>query len=961
LVDASGSNGSEITGTEISDNNLTGSTGVDVSGSTDAVVEDTTVSGNDVTDSTLVDASGSKGTEIKDTEISDNDMSGSTGVDVSGSTDAVVEDTVISGNDVTDSTLVDASGSNGSEVTGTEISDNNLTDSTGVDVSGSSDAVVANTTISDNDVTGGTLVDASDSTGADIKDTEVTGNSLDDVTGIDVSGSTGAVVDDSVFEDNVPVTGSTLVDASGSNDAVIKDTAIKGNDITNSTLVDASGSTNVDIGPTEISNNTLINDTCIDVSDSINPNVHDTVIKDNVPVTGSTLIDASGSSDPVINGTTVSGNDMSNSTGVDVSNSTDAVVEDTTVSDNNVTGGTLVDASNSTDVDIGPTEISGNDMSGSTGIDVSNSSDAVVEDTVFADNDIEDCILIDAEDSTDGTINNITLDHNDMTDVMGINSIDAVNLNVSNVHMSGNVYGVDVLVSVDDVSVGEDAVVNVDVISSFIPMSGEALVIDGNVTVTVDGKDYTASLVDGKASVPIKGLKAGEYNVTADYLGSETSKPATGNGSFVVSKVADYPMGVENTTVIQGSDLIVDLPDDATGNVSVSIGDKVITAPVKDGKAVISTVGVDAGDYPVSVSYSGDDKYTAKNITDNVSVVGGIVVSAPDVTKYYHGPERFVVSVSDYAGRPVAGMGVSITINGVTYSRVTNANGTASLAINLEAGVYNTTVVVDGVETRFAVVNVLSTILTDDLVKMFHNGTQFWATFLDSNGNLLTNGTAVSYNIHGVNYTHHVRDGRDKLNINLDPGEYIITATNLVTGEMRSNTIKVLPLIESSDLVKYYRNATQFVVRLYSPDGSVAEAGAAVTFNINGVFYTRYADADGYAKLNINLEPGTYAIITTEYLDCKVGNSVKVLPTLLASDLTKKYGSGDQFVATVLDGQGRPYAGQTVTFNIHGIFYSRVTDSEGHAKLNINLQAGKYIVTSTYNGYNVSNTITVTA
>ena len=71
------------------------------------------------------------------------------------------------------------------------------------------------------------------------------------------------------------------------------------------------------------------------------------------------------------------------------------------------------------------------------------------------------------------------------------------------------------------------------------------------------------------------------------------------------------------------------------------------------------------------------------------------------------------------------------------------------------------------------------------------------------------------------------------------------------------------------------------------------------------------------------------------------------------------YRDGTQFKATLLDGQGKFFAGQNITFNVNGVFYTRLTDSEGVAKLNINLQSGKYIITSTYNGCNVANTITI--
>jgi len=71
------------------------------------------------------------------------------------------------------------------------------------------------------------------------------------------------------------------------------------------------------------------------------------------------------------------------------------------------------------------------------------------------------------------------------------------------------------------------------------------------------------------------------------------------------------------------------------------------------------------------------------------------------------------------------------------------------------------------------------------------------------------------------------------------------------------------------------------------------------------------------------------------------------------------YKDGSKFNATLVDGQGNPYAGQSVTFNINGVFYQRTTDENGVARLNINLMAGEYIITSTYNGNNIANKITI--
>ena len=493
---------------------------------------------------------------------------------------------------------------------------------------------------------------------------------------------------------------------------------------------------------------------------------------------------------------------------------------------------------------------------------------------------------------------------------------------------------------------------------------------DASGNVTVGG--VTVPVVNGSASVPVSGLAVGNTTLPVVYSGDDKYNSAEANVTVTVDPKEEPVPSKENATidivadeVIEGENttISVTLPEDASGNVTAVVDGKTYVAPVVNGTATISVPDLAAGDYTVPVTYSGDDKYnpTTKDVAVKVDEDTSEIVSAPDVVKYFKGSERFVVSVTDSKGNPIANRSVSITINGVTYGRTTDENGNASIALGLPSGEYDVTVAV-GNDTINSKVTVLTTVNGTDVVKVFRNGTQYYATFRDSEGNYLKEGTTVRFNINGVMYDRQVAEnGLARLNINLEAGDYIITAINPETGEMSSNNITVISrLIENRDITKYYRNATQYNVKVIGDDGNPVGAGESVTFNINGVFYTRQTNESGIVKLNINLEPGDY-IITAEYKECRVSNDIHVLPVLTASDLTKTYGTSDQFVATLVDGQGNPYSEQRVQFNINGVFYYRYTDSEGHAKLNINLMPGGYIITSSYNGCNIANTVKVNA
>ncbi|WP_407432341.1 Ig-like domain repeat protein, partial [Methanobrevibacter sp.] len=492
-----------------------------------------------------------------------------------------------------------------------------------------------------------------------------------------------------------------------------------------------------------------------------------------------------------------------------------------------------------------------------------------------------------------------------------------------------------------DMEVGNEA----DPVVSLMPSNA------GNLSFVVS--DESVILVNSQGIVTAVG--EGNATVTVSFRGNDKYLPSNATITVTVSKVEFEPqIAMDNNT------LTVTVPENATGNVTLTVGNETLVAPIENCVATFDLSDVPAGDYNATVSYPGDDKYTGFDIVYPISIENDFIITAEDLTKYYHGPERFTVNLTDSKGNPIANANISISINGKNYTRTTDDKGQAFLAINLNAGEYPVVVTYNSTSVD-ATVTVLPTVNGTDIIKVFRNGTQYYATFRDSLGNYLPEGTTVRFNIHGVMYDRKVSGdkGLAKLNINLNAGEYVITAMNPVTGDMTANNITVLSrLIENADLVKYFRNASQYTVKVIDDEGKAVGAGENVTFNINGVFYTRQTDANGIAKLNINLHPGDY-VITAEYKGCLVSNNIKVLPILNATDITMKYRDGTKFMATLVDGQGKPYANQTVQFNINGVFYNRPTDSTGTARLNINLMPAEYIITSSYNGSSIANKITI--
>ena len=385
-----------------------------------------------------------------------------------------------------------------------------------------------------------------------------------------------------------------------------------------------------------------------------------------------------------------------------------------------------------------------------------------------------------------------------------------------------------------------------------------------NQTTALIGEDviYTAKQ-EGNASVTGK-IGTAFYTVN---LKNNASAPRK---DLNISASAEPIIAGENATII------VTGFENATGDVTARIDGGLLSTTIVNGTATFILPNMTSST-TAYISYGGNEEYNAASTTVNITVIpkSDEVIVAENVTKYYGGSERFVVKVYDSELNPIANRSLAIVINRILYFKTTDENGTVSMAINLGSGTYD--VIIYG------------------------------------------NSTTVK------------------------------------------STITVLSTLTGKDITKYYRNATQYSVQVFDTTGKAVGAGEVVTFNVNGRFYNRTTDENGIATLNINLPQGEYVITATNPVTGEMhSNNIRVLPLLKAEDITMKYMDGTQFVATLVDGQGNPYKDQFVTFNVNGVFYNRLTDSNGQAKLNIRLPPGEYIITSSFNGCNVANKITVT-
>ncbi len=246
----------------------------------------------------------------------------------------------------------------------------------------------------------------------------------------------------------------------------------------------------------------------------------------------------------------------------------------------------------------------------------------------------------------------------------------------------------------------------------------------------------------------------------------------------------------------------------------------------------------------------------------------------------------------------------------------------------------------------------------EDLSMYYKNGSRYEVSIYQDGKiiNSQNNDSKVIFNVNGVNYTKELVNGKASIGINLNPGNYTITTFYHYTDGLatKTNNIEVLSTIQANDVVKFFRNGTQYCAKFLDGCGSPL-VNASVVFNINGVFYKKQTDDNGMARLNINLFPGEYILTAIHLNGEEKANIIKVLTTISAEDISLVENKSGVFVLKTHDGA------RNVSITINGVEYIVQTDDGGVATLNVSLSKGNHAVLSKNlnSGEEIFNTIHV--
>ncbi|WP_407380908.1 Ig-like domain repeat protein, partial [Methanobrevibacter sp.] len=492
----------------------------------------------------------------------------------------------------------------------------------------------------------------------------------------------------------------------------------------------------------------------------------------------------------------------------------------------------------------------------------------------------------------------------------------------------------------------------------------------GNVTVKVGDQNYTAEIVNGTATVTLDNLVPGNNTIEVIYPGDDThtnaTVPAVVNGPKYDSQI--------NVTVGEAKEdepviVTVEVPENATGNVTVTIDGKKYSAEIKDGKAVVEIDDLTAGDKSVIVEYPGDDNYASNYTVGNFTVEKA--KSTPDIKVVDQGNGTVVVFVGDNATG-----NVTVTVDGQNYTAEV-IDGMAVVTLdNVSAGTHDIEVIYSGDDTHSGSakdssieVSDVDTPITVDVKDVYVGKNAVITVSVPENatGN-------ITIEINGVSYTEEIIGGKATFTVgDLAAGDKTISVIyngdkyythNATTGQFKVSK-RPSTLTSTIEDLEVGENVT---ITVYGP----GDASGQVLIDIDGVgYYVNMTNGVGTAQIP-RIPSGIYNVNLTymgddKYLgstDVSQFNVNKVKSFVIPQAHDIYVGELETIRVTVpVDATGNVTLiidGEEYNFNLdtgilsatysEGDMYS-VAISGGKGEIVITgLPKGEYVVTARYNG-----------
>ena len=500
-------------------------------------------------------------------------------------------------------------------------------------------------------------------------------------------------------------------------------------------------------------------------------------------------------------------------------------------------------------------------------------------------------------------------------------------------------------------------------------INGEKL-IGMELIIAINGQTIKKSTDDNAQVKLLINLTPNTYPAVISFRGNAEYGNSTKNVTIIVNKM-ESEIVIPPLDNISDDELVtITLPSDATGTVTLTINGTDYPFNVTEGIAKVIIPDLENGDYPYTITYSGDEKYAPFTNVGSLNVNKEIVtIQANDMTITYGDAYDFIATFFDNGGLPLANKYIAFKVDSDEYPVKTDSNGVAKLEIGLNPGEYNITSINDYAGT--SIVNRL-TVKAADPKPIDDNQINIPSLDGGSGDVKLPSdaGGIITLDIAGVKYEFPVVDGVANVKLpELANGAYGYIITYSGDGKYssfsRTGSVTVKNILQTT-IVAYnvntvYNGGKYLVATLKDINGKVIN-GIKVTVVLNGKTYTPTTDANGQVKLSTKgLVPKSYAVTVTFAGNGNYAKSTKAVkitvtkatPKLTAKAKTfKKSVKTKKYSITLKDNQNKVIKNTKVTIKINKRTFTAKTNSKGIATFKIKKLAkkGTFKATVKYSG-----------
>ncbi len=465
------------------------------------------------------------------------------------------------------------------------------------------------------------------------------------------------------------------------------------------------------------------------------------------------------------------------------------------------------------------------------------------------------------------------------------------------------------------------------------------------------GDDLRISrVIGGVATGSFDNLAEGKYDVVVSY---------SGDGKYnALNKTVSFDVIAENIDIeINGSEVIIETPENKTGNITVIVDGVVVYNATNVTNESIPLDNLPEGEHNITIIFVDEEgNVIVTNQTVNIpyKAVATIIVVETQFSRYasdYNAGERgayFYAILYDVDGNPLVNKTVQIAVNGPIYNVTTDKNGKAGLQVNLgSANTYTYALFFGGdnkynasmiASSKLSIVKKPTSIIANNVQFKTSAKTKTVTVALTTMKNqydgkmYLNKGKTLTLTVNGKTYTAKTdENGVAKFNIALTT-KGTFTATIKFAGdktyESTSKTIK----ITISDSAK----------------ANPALNGVGVGFDAKPL--------ENNNPLNVNGNFADYIArsgIPTSNVDPAKKNVYFVVEETFTRD-ANDYNAGERgafFYGVLKDSDGNVLAGKTVQIAVNGPIYNVTTDAMGRAGLQVNLgSANTYTYALSFSG-----------